>query len=134
MSIKKLCCVLLLGIIASSLLIGGPIRAEGTPAATQAVTGQKVKIKAPDGLDLVGLYYPVTVSKAPAVLLLHDGVSTKEQWLPYVAAFTQAGYNVVVVEQRGPGETRLGTPAASTPRSGAVHHKPDLPMAPWSRQ
>lgn len=131
-SITKLCCIILLVVATTSVLTSIPTKAEGTPAATQDVPGQKVKIKASDGLDLVGLFYPVVGGKAPAVLLLHDGVSTKEQWLPYVPSFTRAGYNVLVVDQRGMGETGLGTPAKSG--GPELHDQDVLAMAAWLRQ
>src|SRR5258708_24482930 len=131
-SIPNRCCIRLLVVAATSVLTSIPARAEGTPAATQDVPSQKVKIKASDGLDLVGLFYPVVGGKAPAVLLLHDGVSTKEQWLPYIPSFTRAGYNVLVVDQRGMGETGLGTPAKSG--GPELHDQDALAMAAWLRQ
>jgi len=129
-SFLKLCCVVLLGIIATSALGGTTSRAEGTPAATQDAPGEKVKIKMADGLEIVGLFY-ATASKAPAVLLLHDGVNTKDEWIPYVPAFTGAGYNVLVVDQRGVGET------AQSPTVGnaAELKDKDVPeMVTWLRQ
>src|SRR5260221_14682804 len=109
-SITKVCCIILLVVAATSVLTSIPTRAEGTPAATQDVPSQKVKIKASDGLDLVGFWLPVAGGKAPAMLLLHDGFSTKEQWLPNVPSGSRAGERVMVVEQRGMGETGVGTP------------------------
>ena len=103
-----LICVVLLAVCASSIFTRTTSYAEGTPDATQ-VTGQEVKIKAADDLDIVGLFYPVTSGTAPAILLLHDGVSTKAQWLRYIPSFTQTGYNVLVIDQRGKGETKLGS-------------------------
>jgi dienelactone hydrolase len=103
-----LVCVALFGVSATSAFPNAASRAQGTPPATQAAQeGQKVTIKAEDGTDIVGLFYPAA-AKGPAVLLLHDAVSTKKQWLPYVPAFTSEGYNVLVVDLRGFGETKSG--------------------------
>ena len=132
-NLLKLLCVVLLGISISSALPRTVtlVRAEGTPPTTQEATGQKVKIKAADGLEIVGLFYPVAEGKAPAVLLLHDGVNSKEQWLPYIPDFTGAGYNVLVVDQRGVGETGKSPTAGNS----AAMQDADLPaLMAWLRQ
>jgi dienelactone hydrolase len=114
-------------VILSSAFANTTSRAEGTATPEP---GQKVKIKASDDLEIVGLFYPAA-SKAPAVLLLHDGVATKEQWLPFVPAFTEAGYNVLIVDQRAAGETGMG----STVGNAAELKDKDVPaMVAWLRQ
>jgi pimeloyl-ACP methyl ester carboxylesterase len=126
----KLVCVILLAVIVGSAFSPAISHAEGTPAATEQANGQKVKIKEPDGLEIVGLYYPAASGKGPAVLLLHDAVATKTQWAPYVASFTEVGYNVLVVDQRGRGETGPGVPTGNP----AQQQLGDIPaMLSWLR-
>jgi pimeloyl-ACP methyl ester carboxylesterase len=128
----KFCLVVALLMMASSALPQTSSRAaEGTPVATaQAAEGQKVKIAASDGIQIAGVFYPMS-SKAPAVVLLHDGVSTKTQWQPYVATFAQAGYNVLIYDQRGSGDT----PRSQTPGDlGTTGEKDVLTVVAWLRQ
>ncbi len=83
-----------------------------TAVATESGTGtpgpaQPVRIKASDGLTIVGLFYPSALSgqAAPAALLLHGVNGSKAQWQPLIPALLAEGYNVLAVDLRGFGET-----------------------------
>ncbi len=76
-------------------------------SVAQASTSQEVKIKASDGLQIVGSYYPSTLSggHSPAALLLHQNGGSKEEWEPFIPALLAEGYTVLAVDQRGFGQT-----------------------------
>jgi dienelactone hydrolase len=83
-----------------------------TAVATQPGTGtpgpaQSVKIKASDGLTIIGLFYPSASSgpAAPSALLLHQINGSKAQWQPLIPALLAEGYSVLAVDLRGFGET-----------------------------
>ncbi len=90
----------------------------GEPAEDDAVESESaiatpgrpetVSTIAPDGLHLLGTFYPAAgIGPWPAVLLLHMLGSNREAWtetgLP--AALTEAGYAVLALDMRGHGDT-----------------------------
>jgi len=77
------------------------------PALGTSSAPQSIKIKASDGLQIVGQYYPSSLSgrAAPAALLLHQNGSDKSQWTALIPALQGADYAVLAVDQRGFGET-----------------------------
>jgi pimeloyl-ACP methyl ester carboxylesterase len=77
----------------------------GTPGPAQIV-----KIKASDGLEIVGAFYPSALSgrQSPAALLLHQYGGSKEEWKPLIPALQGEGYSILAVDQRGFGETGRG--------------------------
>jgi pimeloyl-ACP methyl ester carboxylesterase len=83
-----------------------------TAAATEPGLGtpgpaQPVRIKAADGLPIVGLFYPSALSgrTSPAALLLHQINGSKAQWQPLIPALLAEGYSALAVDLRGFGET-----------------------------
>ena len=83
-----------------------------TPAATEPGLGtppapQTVKIKAADGLEIVGKYYPSVFSgrQSPAALLLHQNGGNKDEWILLIPALQTEGYSILAVDQRGFGDT-----------------------------
>jgi pimeloyl-ACP methyl ester carboxylesterase len=52
----------------------------------------------------VNIWYQ-RAGKGPAVILLHAFVVTSAMWHPQVAALTDAGYDVICVDQRGHGQS-----------------------------
>jgi pimeloyl-ACP methyl ester carboxylesterase len=92
-------------VVLSVCLLAGwsPVR----HTAAHAATSQEVKIKASDGLQIVGTYYPSTLSgkQSPAALLLHQNGGSKEEWEPFIPALLAEGYSVLAVDQRGFGAT-----------------------------
>jgi len=85
------------------LAVWSPVR----HTAAQAATAQEVKIKASDGLQIVGAYYPSTLSgkQSPAALLLHQNGGSKEEWESFIPVLLDEGYSVLAVDQRGFGTT-----------------------------
>ncbi|GAB4568790.1 MAG: hypothetical protein Kow0077_00250 [Anaerolineae bacterium] len=58
-----------------------------------------------DGLRMRATLYEADVAPAPAVLLLHQAGGRKEDWLPLITPFQQAGFTVLAVDLRGFGVT-----------------------------
>jgi pimeloyl-ACP methyl ester carboxylesterase len=103
-------------IFALALLITLPSTAQDaakTPEATPQVypvpvAPQTIRIKAQDGLMLVGDFYTLpSAGGAPTVVLLHQLWATRLSWrqTPLVGNLLGAGYNVLAVDVRGFGET-----------------------------
>ena len=64
-----------------------------------------VEVEAADGLILVGDFINLGESR-PTVLLLHQLYTTRTSWSPLVWPLAEAGFNVLVVDLRGFGDTR----------------------------
>jgi pimeloyl-ACP methyl ester carboxylesterase len=77
---------------------------------TEAPAPQIIRVTATDGLTLVGDYYtpPVNVipdSGVPAILLMHDVVTTRIDWKTLIDALLPVGYPVLSVDVRGYGDS-----------------------------
>src|SRR5258707_15888453 len=75
-----------------------------------SVEAKVVQVTANDGVTLVGDYWSLpldNISKEghPAILLMHDAVTVRQNWSPLSEALVQAGYNVLTVDLRGRGES-----------------------------
>jgi len=76
----------------------------------KAVEPKLVQVHAQDDLVLFGDYYAVPTDLvpekgAPAVLLMHDAATTRENWSPLVEELNRAKYQVLAVDLRGFGKT-----------------------------
>lgn len=74
----------------------------------QDVEPQVVNVTATDDLTLVGDFYSVGDTPAPAVLLMHMLGSQRSAWDPIIPALLEAGFNVLAIDLRGHGETGGG--------------------------
>jgi pimeloyl-ACP methyl ester carboxylesterase len=66
---------------------------------------QTIQLPAADELILVGSYYAVPDNQAPTVLLLHEPNASRDNWAAFVEPLWAAGYNMLLVDLRGHGET-----------------------------
>jgi pimeloyl-ACP methyl ester carboxylesterase len=66
---------------------------------------QVVQISAADDLLLVGSFYILPDTQAPTVLLLHEANTSRANWTAFVPTIVEAGYNTLLVDLRGHGET-----------------------------
>jgi pimeloyl-ACP methyl ester carboxylesterase len=66
---------------------------------------QAVRLPAADGLTLVGSFYTIPDTQAPTILLLHDLNGSRSNWLALVEPLLSEGYNALLVDMRGHGET-----------------------------
>src|SRR5262245_11047011 len=92
-----------LAFIGIALLITASIMAQ-----ENVVEALRVETEAQDGLKLVGDYYaPAALPEtgAPAILLMHDAVTSRRDWLPLTEALVEVGYPVLAVDLRGHGQT-----------------------------
>lgn len=76
----------------------------------QAVEPKVVQVHAKDDLVLIGDYYAVPTDLvpekgSPAVLLMHDAATTRENWSSLVEDLNRAKFQVLAVDLRGFGET-----------------------------
>jgi pimeloyl-ACP methyl ester carboxylesterase len=78
------------------------------PAPVTPAEPQRLEFDTPDGVTLVGTFYPSTAPPAPMIILMHMAGATKEQWTG-VALALQSGS----IELAGVG--RLAQAAASYP-------------------
>jgi dienelactone hydrolase len=88
--------LLLIFVITSSVIVS---------AQDNSAEPQQVQIRAEDGLNLSGDYYPAATD-APAVLLLHQMYTTRTSWRRLVNPLREAGFHVLNVDLRGYGQTR----------------------------
>ena len=73
--------------------------------STISVEPQLVELAAADGLTLVGSFYILPDAQAPTALFLHDQNASRGNWTPLVEPMLSAGYNALLVDLRGHGET-----------------------------
>lgn len=96
---------------------------EPSPILTPLPPGsQRIEFETPDGITLVGLFYPACEVPAPAVILLHGQTSRKEEWRlvigplqghldetggvdPTQSTIPSPSYNVFIFDFRGHGES-----------------------------
>jgi len=64
-----------------------------------------VTIKAEDGVEIVGDYYPVGAENAPAVLLLHMMPATRRSWVDFAGKLNEAGFSAFAIDLRGHGDS-----------------------------
>ncbi|MGB7338603.1 MAG: alpha/beta fold hydrolase [Phototrophicaceae bacterium] len=95
-------------VIMMSLLFVLPIMAQddadSDPNALP-IPAQVVTVDAEDGLDLIADFYLVDPAR-PTVILLHELYQTRTSWQPLLLPLIANGYNILVPDVRGWGETR----------------------------
>lgn len=78
----------------------------GCTAASGTAQETPTSLTASDGKNIAAVYrQPAQGSCLPALLLLHQFSSNKEQWEPYVEAYNDAGYATLALDLRGHGES-----------------------------
>lgn len=82
-----------------------PDRCEGDPLGLPAGTTE-IEVVADDGARLRG--HRVGDPAGPTVLLVHGYVESVRSWAPVVRRLTDAGLDVVVIDQRGHGDSERG--------------------------
>jgi len=80
------------------------VEAEVTPEPL-LIEPQLIEVDADDGLDLVADFYLVDPAR-PTVILLHELYRDRTSWEPLLMPLIANGYNVLVPDVRGWGETR----------------------------
>jgi len=85
-------------------------QANTTPANTAATAAnsageQKVTINSPDGLKLVGTFYPPDNPHAKALLLLHQWQSDRHSYDDFAKQMQVKGFAVLSIDGRGFGES-----------------------------
>jgi len=73
--------------------------------AEQRFGWRKIYISAPDGTLLRGTYIETEKNLHRTVILLHGLYQNRSMCLPYAAIYHNLGYNVLLVDQRGHGES-----------------------------
>lgn len=66
---------------------------------------QTVNFDAPDGVKIVGTFYPAAQENAPAVLLLHQFGSSRASYKNLAAQFQKNGIAVLAIDGRGFGDS-----------------------------
>ncbi len=64
-----------------------------------------VDITAPDGTRLKATYFAASAKAAPAVLLMHMCVTTRQSWEPVAKQLAAAGISALTIDNRGFGES-----------------------------
>lgn len=67
---------------------------------------EPVKVNAPDGTILRGTYIASRRDSHNTVILLHGLYQNRSMCLPYVPMYRNMGYNVLLIDQRGHGESQ----------------------------
>lgn len=100
--------LLLVLVIAGSWSIASKIAAGHASTVTQAAPlGERVQLKARDGISIAGTYWPGRTPSAPAVLLLHGVGASRNQTAPMAAALAARGYAALAIDLRGHGESTI---------------------------
>lgn len=66
---------------------------------------EAVHIMSTDGLVLRGTYIENSVKSSKTVILLHGLYQNRSMCLPYVSMYRNLGYNVLLIDQRGHGDS-----------------------------
>lgn len=95
---------LILGLLGLVLLLGPSALAQDVTLDEVTVEPERITVEAPDGLMLVGDWYSADASR-PTVLLLHQLYTDRHSWDEVAATLHALDFNVLVVDERGAGET-----------------------------
>src|SRR4051812_20156107 len=79
--------------------------ANASATTADATSDQKVTIDSPDGLKLVGTFYPSNKPASPGVLLLHQWQSDRHSYDDFAKKLQSAGFAVLSIDGRGFGES-----------------------------
>ena len=74
-------------------------------SATPFLPTRDVRLTTPDDVGILGTYYPVESSPAPAVLLIHSLGQGRTNWAAFAAALQQNGIAAFAIDLRGHGES-----------------------------
>ncbi len=77
-------------------------------AAQPLVSGQTtrtVHLRTTDNVGIVGTYYPVRQTPAPAVLLVHSVERDRNVWASFAAVLQKNGLAALAIDLRGYGES-----------------------------
>lgn len=66
---------------------------------------QRVRVPSEDGTELAGTYIETVKGGKKAVILLHGLYQNRSMCIPYISMYQQMGYNVLLVDLRGHGES-----------------------------
>src|SRR5215469_327334 len=66
---------------------------------------QTVTIDSPDGVKIVGSYYPAAQANSPALLLMHQWESDRHSYDEFAAKINDKGFAVLSIDGRGFGES-----------------------------
>ncbi|RAK63596.1 alpha/beta hydrolase [Phenylobacterium kunshanense] len=94
-------------VLAWALVLGGAYLASRIQTAAGAVTVSEVRVLAQPGVEVSGLLYrPATAtpqSPAPAVLVSHGYINTREMQSPFAIELSRRGYVVLAMDMTGHG-------------------------------
>jgi uncharacterized protein len=90
---------------ARAALLVGNVRLRGAPDASQAgLPVRPVTFRAADGVALAG-WFVLASPSAPSVILVHGFKGARAGMLPYARFLYAAGYNVLLYDSRGCGQS-----------------------------
>lgn len=70
--------------------------------------GKTVSVISADGTELKGTWMPDPGAGRPTVILLHGLYQNRSMCLPYTRMYRNLGYNMILIDQRGHGESGGG--------------------------
>lgn len=82
-----------------------------TPAMREAEAwsgGKMVSVISSDGTELKGTWMPDPGAGRPTVILIHGLYQNRSMCLPFVGMYRNLGYNMLLIDQRGHGESGGG--------------------------
>lgn len=100
--------VAIAAIVGIATIIGfGQLATRATPSdvAKMADYEERVTIKADDGVEIAGSFFPAKDGSAPVVLLLHGNGASRGQFATHAPWLNAAGYSVLAIDLRGHGES-----------------------------
>jgi pimeloyl-ACP methyl ester carboxylesterase len=106
MNMKMSIAVVLLALAGPALCgCGGDGKSDGTPPRKTDTKAESVTFTTPDDAHVIisANFYKAAVEKAPAVILIHQRGSNKEEWGPIIDKIVARGYNVLAFDVRGHG-------------------------------
>lgn len=74
-------------------------------AASGAAKEQTINFAAPDGVQIVGTFYPSAKENAPAVLMLHQFGGSRASYKDLARQFQKSGIAVLAIDGRGFGDS-----------------------------
>ena len=77
--------------------------------------GEQRMVTTPDGAQIS----TVTLGAGPTIVLVHGLTSSRHDWGPMAPALVDAGYRLIAVEQRGHGDSTVGTAGFGSSQLGA---------------
>jgi dienelactone hydrolase len=75
------------------------------PSLASADTRRTVHLHTTDDIDIIGTYYPIRQTPAPAVLLIHSVARDRSTWDVFAKLLQQNGLATMAIDLRGHGES-----------------------------